>query len=77
MNKKELVLNAKSLNELLEVLQSIEDLDQSRVDISSLPVFGNNEPDSTIEIFSWDDDNFLIFDCNGEWEIVSREEYLS
>lgn len=75
--KKDLVLNAKSLVELLEALESIEDLDQERIDISALPVFGNKEPVSTIEIYSWDDDNYLTVDCNGSWEIVDREEFES
>ncbi|EOA4363618.1 hypothetical protein ACH2GK_003962, partial [Proteus mirabilis] len=65
-----------SLNELADYIrnsdddyiQKIEDI----IKIDDLKTFGNNEPSDTSEIFSWDDDNYLMYDNN--WYIVSRSD---
>jgi hypothetical protein len=46
------------------------------VDICDLPIFGNNEPKCTLEIFSWDDTRALTQNpCAGEaFMIVDRTE---
>ena len=74
---KKLIESSKSLKELLENIKTakscLDDQDISNLDLTSLPTFGGVEPDETIGIWSWDKDNLLIGD--GDFEIVSREEY--
>ncbi|EOY6714383.1 TPA: hypothetical protein ACWMH2_000195 [Proteus mirabilis] len=65
-----------SLNELADYIrnsdddyiQKIEDI----IKIDDLKTFGNNEPTDTDEIFSWDDENYLMYDNN--WYTVSRSD---
>lgn len=81
-NLNDAINNAKSLDQVLELLNSFEvdeNDDQDRlehhVDICSLPTFGK-EPLDTVEIFSWDDTRVLIQNtCAGPaFEIVDRTE---
>ncbi|HIE5799271.1 TPA: hypothetical protein ACXN24_003942, partial [Proteus mirabilis] len=73
-NAKSLTALCNSLNELAdyirnsddEYIQKIEDV----IKTDDLKTFGNNEPFDTSEIYSWDDENYLMYD--NEWYIESR-----
>ena len=85
MNAQERVHNAKTLKDLAEVLNAIHEEAKSGrydignteiriddlVDFTTLPTFGGLEPDSTYEIFSWDETRLLLNDGN-EWVVKSR-----
>ena len=45
---------------------------QHLYDATSLPNFGGEEPEETLEIYSWDEKNFLRYD--ERWNITPREE---
>ncbi len=66
---------ATNLTELLAELSAMtqEQIEAQNGDYSSLPVFGDYDGD-TSEIFSWDNDSFLIPDFAGgdSWIIVDR-----
>lgn len=75
-NAESLTALCNSLNELADYIrnsdddyiQKIEDI----IKIDDLKTFGNNEPSDTSEIFSWDDENYLMYDNN--WYTVSRSD---
>ena len=66
-----------ALNEASGVYGIINSMDNNRlVEFSALPVFDGEEPDNTVEIYSWDSGRFLV--CNsadGTWELIDRDEY--
>lgn len=47
--------------------------------LDALPTFSKYEPDDTMEIFSWDDDEVLILNPDegnrNKWIIIGWEEY--
>jgi hypothetical protein len=78
-NKK--IKNAKTLSDLCELLNSFEEGEDGLditdcTDLCDLPVFSVNEPNSTMEVFSWDDTHVLIDNSsvlNGDdYELVER-----
>jgi hypothetical protein len=64
----------KTLNELKNFLNST---DLEAVDTSSLPTFGGEEIVNTLEVFSWDAENVLTTDCNGNFVLQTREEFFA
>lgn len=78
------VNEARDLDTLLDALNSYEpasleewDKLEQKVDLCDLPTFGK-EPESTLEIFSWDDERVLIqntcIDQEGAFILVERSE---
>lgn len=51
------------------------DLRVRGVDICELPTFGGPMPESTAEVWSWDEDSLLVgTGAFHEWEIIDRKE---
>lgn len=74
-------MKASNLKDLLIELRSMTDEELEQVDMSSLPVFGGEEPDLAAgEVWSWDADNLLIGtqvgtgEFAGDFTIVRRDE---
>lgn len=70
MNTNETVTN---LENLLSMLQNGE-IDERQM--TELPTFGGEEPDSTIGVWSWDEHRMLVGTCVEDYEIVSRDEWI-
>ena len=76
---------APSLRALCEAVEEAEDFiykkDLGALDNyleSSLPTFGGEEPKiNTSEIWSWDADELMVTGPDGDYAIVSREEWNS
>ena len=66
------IKRCKNLEELLGVLRKYDNPDY---DTTSLPVYGGDEPDSTVGVWSWDTDNILIGDSSDDYEIVPRNYF--
>ena len=70
------VNNAKTLTELRNLLNGFvpetegERLDEV-VELCALPSFGGVTPSDTIEVWSWDAENVLLYD-NGQYYIEAR-----
>ena len=64
--------NCKTLQELKMYLQNLDDEDNDIIDWSELPIFGGDEPESTLGVWSWNKTEKLVGDCRDELEIVSR-----
>lgn len=71
-----------TLQDLVETLEAIESElnveDERRrledvVDLAALPTFGGAEPRDTSGIWSWDNDDLLVTNSSGWFEIVARE----
>ncbi|HIF9321685.1 TPA: hypothetical protein ACX6QP_002182 [Photobacterium damselae] len=84
MKIKQQIENAKTLTDLCDALNSFEyshddelKLDEI-VNLSDLPLFTHveNGVNGSEGAFSWDDTHVLTIDCNGEFIIVSHEEFL-
>ena len=43
------------------------------VDLTSLPIYGDLNPEDTTGIYSWDDSRVLLDDGNGRWSIVDAK----
>ena len=78
MNIQQQIESAKSLKELSQILKSArenntdnfcEDIEGTN-NIAELPVFGGNEPSSTVGIFSWDDKYFM----DGDYNLYERDD---
>jgi hypothetical protein len=41
-------------------------------DWTSLPTFGGDEPDDTVEVWSWDADEMLVGTCTDDLQLVPR-----
>ena len=73
-------LNAcKNLEELRDLLNEINGLDpddhlvsQVKDKLGQLPTYSPNMPAGLWGIYSWDDNNILVYSC-GEWIIEPRE----
>lgn len=70
---------AKSLAELLGLLNSAtaeqwEEIHAFPHLMTSLPIFGGDQPSDAMGVWSWDVDNLLVGEGSG-FEIVSREEW--
>lgn len=65
-----------SLNELAECIRNSDDEFIQKIDdvikTSELKTFSNNAPTDTSDIYSWDDDNYLMYD--NDWYIESRND---
>ena len=48
--------------------------DREKIDVSSLPVFGDDKPSCTNGIYSWDDKHMLTYD-NFFGDLVIRHRY--
>lgn len=53
------------------------DLKHGKIDWSSLPAFGGDEPDNTELVWPWDRHRLLVGTCADDLQIVSREESAS
>ncbi len=67
MTHQELIKNCKTLQDLCDILNSLDEdteliEDYQNLDTSALPIFGGNEPSDTSVIISWNEDGFLIPD---------------
>jgi hypothetical protein len=70
-------MGPKDLKELFEMMQEDdEQLGKLYGDWSSLPTFGGEAPENTIQIWSWDEKNLIIGTCSKDIKIVSRDEYI-
>ena len=78
-------LKATNLQELADELNAIDQKykdnyytpehdPQAVYDSTSLPTFGGKEPEETLEIYSWDETNFLRYDDNIGWNITTKED---
>ena len=77
-------MKAETLGELCEALNKLT-LNYGRNEeheffnsnkLSSLPTFGGEEPENTEGIFSWDEENFLIYvDEYVGWKLVLKGDY--
>ena len=48
------------------------------VDLSSLPIFGGEEPETgTLGVFSWDSDRVMIVNDSDDFEIVTRTDWTN
>jgi hypothetical protein len=80
------IKHAPSLRALCEAVEEAEDfiykndlgaLD-SYLETSNLPTFGGEEPkENTSEIWSWDADELMVTGPDGDYAIVSREQWRS
>jgi hypothetical protein len=72
------ILAATDLDQLFAAIESYQD-DDARIDevadLCGLPVYGGDEPVSTIGIWSWDADRMICSDYNGNFVIESRADY--
>lgn len=48
------------------------DLPEIRYDTSDFPVFGDNTPENTQEIYSWDNTHFLVCEPSQGWSVELR-----
>ncbi len=48
--------------------------DKAGFDLCQLPLFGGEHPKHTEGIYSYDEDNFLMYDSSRKWHLVPREE---
>ena len=72
-------LNATTLIELCDALRYLKEEDPHNDlfysnDLTSLPTFGGEEPADTTDIWSWDSENFLVYE--DEWRISPRSDYI-
>ena len=70
-----------SLDELLEALRlggevTVLGLDGCELQIDALPNWGEagEDPDDTVEVWSWDKTRLLVGTCADDYEIVPRED---
>jgi hypothetical protein len=70
--------SATDLDQLFAAVESYQDentrIDET-VDLCGLPVYGGDEPVSTIGIWSWDSGRMIVSDYNGNFVIESRDGY--
>ncbi len=69
MNTQDRVNACTNLDELLDVLNSMED--SRDVDMTSLPTFGGDEPSNTMGVWSWDATQMII-GTGSDYQIVDR-----
>ena len=43
-------------------------------DLTSLPIYGDLNPEDTSGIWSWDDSRVLLYDGDGRWSIIVAED---
>lgn len=55
---------------LLNRVRLFNRIGRSYFDLSDLPTFGGEEPRNTLSVFSWDENNILVYD--DEWKIQPR-----
>ncbi|MEO1830057.1 MAG: hypothetical protein ABGX82_14695 [Pseudomonas sp.] len=74
-------MKATNLKDLLSELRSMSAEELERVDMTSLPTFGGEEPELGLGgIWSWDERSLLVGsqlgtgEFMGDFEIVSRDE---
>ena len=73
-------MKATNLKDLLNELRCMTAEELEQIDMSSLPVFGGEEPANTHAVWSWDE-NYLMVGTQvgtgefaGDFEIISRDE---
>jgi hypothetical protein len=69
---------ATNLAALLAALRDTRDLPaeaQAEIDWSDLPVFGGEESDSTLGVWSWDAESLIVGTCADDIKIVSRADW--
>jgi hypothetical protein len=57
--------------DLEQLCSALNVVDNSLLDLSDLPTYGEYDGD-TSDIYSWDDEKFLVYGAG--WELISREE---
>jgi len=73
-------MKATNLKDLLNELRCMTAEELEQIDMSSLPVFGGEEPASTDAVWSWDEASLLVGtqvgtgEFAGDFEIVRRNE---
>ena len=71
-------LNANTLEELCEALDYLDTYGPHDIfysnDITSLPTFGGREPRDTTDIWSWNEESFLLKEDDG-WKVAPRSDY--
>lgn len=75
MSKTEILNNCKNIRQLCAALNSGA-INDENYDLSDLPLYSDKDPEDTSEIFSYDDQNLLIFrgESAGEnWRLIPRE----
>ena len=75
---REKIAAATDLTALLEAMRETRELPadaQAEIDWTDLPVFGGEEPDSTLEVWSWDIDSLIVGTCADDIKIVSRADW--
>jgi len=67
----------KSLEDLLRAIESNDPRtqDQHGQLSTDLPTFGGEEPESTLQVWSWDARRLLVTNEIGELEIVERKNW--
>ena len=78
MNRKYVIyLPGPSFANLRELCEwANEHREDEMVDWTSLPTFGGEEPESTIDIWSWDQDSLMLHDSYYGFYISPREEVM-
>ena len=72
-NKEErTMLKLEEITTLEELLEFLQNEDITNIDMSDLPTFGGDIPQTTECIWSWDNDNIIIGECADDFQIVSR-----
>jgi hypothetical protein len=61
-----------TLDELYEMMKKD---DPSLPGWDSLPLFGGDEPESTNQVWSWDEKRLIVGSCSDDIRIVTREEW--
>jgi len=69
----ELYWHCKNLDDLLHVMQNHPDEYGTQWSDMELPTFGGEEPEDTVEVWSWDEKRMIVGACSYELEIVDRE----
>ena len=62
--------NAKTLQELADVLNNMVEGEQHEVDFSELPKFGGRDIENTSQVWSWDKENILV--QNSDFDVEPR-----
>jgi len=63
-----------NLTNLNEVLAAMLDDSNTDLDWTSLPVFADGEPNTTEQVWSWDEENAIIGACRDDLEVVPKAE---
>jgi len=70
-------MKATNLKELIAELRNMTPAELERVDMTSLPTFGGEEPANMTGVWSWDETSFLVGDDIGSGEFVGDLKIIS